>query len=266
MHQVSVERSSSRGFNENLQNALSQISASTDLEAACTVFANFLQSLDAQLLSVKFCDTNDRSSNLRPYSAYHKAMHQFRAGPGYPDGCPFSREAMIRLRPFSLQSIDRRQYGNLEDRRFFKELENMGHNDIAVLPVMIGSGLALMTVGLGNETFSGAKRSLISDSATHFVAAFVARFPNVSRLFETKVLSDAQRQVVLLACEGLNDDEIARRMNLSPVAVGLVFNAASKRLRTKNRAATVYRAVALGEIPSGTPLNDSLMLHKDVVH
>ena len=64
----------------------------------------------------------------------------------------------------------------------------------------------------------------------------------------------------------INDDEIARRMNLSPVAVGLVFNAASKRLRTKNRAATVYRAVALGEIPSGTPLNDSLMLHKDVVH
>ncbi|MCJ8309207.1 MAG: hypothetical protein HRU27_11695 [Rhizobiaceae bacterium] len=264
MQQISVERSTSGGFIEGLQKALAEISTSTDLSAACGVFAEFLESLEAQLLSVKFCDINDRSSNLRPYSTYHKAMHRFRAGPGYPDGCPFSREAMKRLRPFSLQSIDRRAYGNLEDRRFFKELESTGHMDIAVLPVMIGRGLALMTVGLGKNSFSGPKRTLISDTATHFVAAIVARFPDVSRLFERKVLSEAQRQVVLLACEGHSDDEIARQLNLSTVAIGLIFNAAAERLRTKTRSATVYHAVVLGEVPSGSHLSKCLVFHKDV--
>lgn len=263
MQQVSVERSDSDGFNVALQSAVSEISRSADLNGACIVFAAFLENLDAQLLSVKFCDINDRSSNLRPYSAYHKAMHQFRSGPGYPDGCPFSREAMKRLRPFSLQSIDRREYGNLEDRRFFKELENIGHQDIAVLPIVIGRGLALMTVGLGDETFVGSKRSLISDTAPHFVAAIVARFPDVSRLFETKVLSEVQRQVVLLACEGRTDEEIAQQLQLSAVAIGLIFAAAAKRLRTKTRAATVYRAVVLGEVPSGSHLSDGFLFHKE---
>ena len=267
MNQLSVNRNNgSGGFNETLQQALTQVGGATDLKEACFVFAEFLETLDAQLLSVKFCDINDRSSNLRPYSSYHKAMHKFRAGPGYPDGCPFSREAMKRLRPFSLQAIDRREYGNLEDRRFFKELENMGHQDIAVLPTMIGSGLALMTVGLGEASFIGPKRALISDAATHFVAAFVARFPDVSRLFETKVLSDVQRQVLLLACEGLDDDEIAQQLGLSTVAVGLIFNAAAKRLHTKTRSSTVYRAVVLGEVPSGSRLSESLIFSKDVAH
>jgi hypothetical protein len=266
MHQISVEQSSILEFNEDLQRSLSDIGKTSDLSEACTAFADFLQGLGAQLLSVKFCDVNDRATNLRPYSAYHEAMQQFRAGPGYPDGCPFSREAMKRLRPFSLESIDRSQYGSLADRRFFKELENTGHQNIAVLPVMIGSGLALFNVGLGDATFSVAKRLLISDAAMHFVAAFVARFPDVSRLFEKKILSSTQRQAVLLACEGWSDDEIADKIGLSAVAVRLVFDVAAKRLRTTTRSATIYRAVVLGEVPSGSHLTESVMFHKDVAN
>ena len=84
--------------------------------------------------------------------------------------------------------------------------------------------------------------------------------------FHKEVLSEVQRQVLLLACEGQDDDEIARQLGLSPVAVGLIFNAAAKRLRTKTRSSTVYRAVVLGEVPSGSHLSESLIFNKDVIH
>ncbi|MEP1206042.1 MAG: hypothetical protein ABJM29_05330 [Rhizobiaceae bacterium] len=263
MYQKSVEQDEIIVFNLELQKAIANIGFAADLGQACREFARFLTRIDVQLLSVKFCDTGDRSKILRPYSAYHEAMQQFRTGPEYPEGCPFSREAMKRLRPFSLDSIDRSLYPALSDRRFFKELEKTGHNNIAIVPIMIGRGLSLITIGLGGSAFTGAVRSLVSDGCSHFVAAFVARFPDVSKLFEKKVLTQSQRDSVLLACEGLGDEEIGKRLGLSPMAVRLLFESAAKRLGTSNRAATVYRAVILGEIPSGSHLSESILFHKE---
>ena len=264
MYQKSVEQEEIVEFNLELQKSIANIGFAGDLGEACREFAGFLKRIDVQLLSVKFCDVGDRSNILRPYSAYHEEMQQFRTGPGYPDGCPFSREAMKRLRPFSLESIDRSQYKGLNDRRFFKELEKSNHKNIAIVPIMIGRGLSLITIGLGGSSFAGAVRSLVSDACSHFVAAFVARFPDVSKLFEKKVLTQSQRETVLLACEGLCDEEIGQRLDLSPMAIRLLFDSAAKRLGTSNRAATVYRSVILGEIPSGAHLSDSIIFHKEV--
>jgi DNA-binding CsgD family transcriptional regulator len=265
MHQKSVEQGEIVEFNLELQKAIANIGFTNDLGGACVEFARFLKRIDVQLLSVKFCDVGDRAKILRPYTAYHQAMQQFRTGPGYPDGCPFSREAMKRLRPFSLESIDRSQYTGLNDRRFFKELEKTGHSNIAIVPVMIGRGLSLITIGLGGSSFAGAVRSLVTDACSHFVAAFVARYPDVSKLFEKKVLNQSQRETVLLACEGLCDEEIGRRLELSSVAVQMIFESAAKRLGTSNRAATVYRSVILGEIPSGAHLSENIIFHKEVL-
>ncbi|NKB53627.1 MAG: hypothetical protein GKR97_15655 [Rhizobiaceae bacterium] len=266
MNQKSVEQGEIVEFNLELQKAIANIGFTSDLRGACGEFAQFMERIDVQLLSVKFCDVGDRANILRPYSAYHEAMQQFRTGPGYPDGCPFSREAMKRLRPFSLESIDRSQYIGLNDRRFFKELEKTGHLNIAIVPIMIGRGLSLITVGLGGSSFTGAVRTLVSDACSHFVAAFVARFPDVSKLFEKKVLTKTQRETVLLACEGLCDEEIGQHLGLSPMAVRVLFESAAKRLGTSNRAATVYRSVILGEIPSGAHLSDNIIFHTEVAN
>ena len=265
MHQRSVEQGEIVVFNLELQKAIANVGFAADLGGACEELAQFLNRLDVQLLSVKLCDVDDSAKILRPYSAYHSAMNQFRTGPAYPEGCPFSREAVKRLRPFSLQSIDRSKYQALHDRRFFKELEKTGHNNIAIVPIMIGRGLSLITIGLGRYSFDGAMRLLVSDACSHFVAAFVARFPDVSKLFEKKVLTQSQRDTILLACEGLSDEEIGERMGLSPTAIRLVFESAAKRLKTPNRAATVYRSVVLGEIPSGAHLPENIFFHKEVL-
>ncbi len=264
MFQKSVEQDEIVEFNLELQKAIANIGSTTDLGDACKVFARFMDGIEVQLLSIKFCDVGDAANILRPYTAYHEAMQQFRTGPGYPEGCPFSREATKRLRPFSLESIDRSQYKDLSDRRFFKELEKTGHENIAIVPIMIGRGLSLITIGLGGSSFRGTVRSLVCDACSHFVAAFVARFPDVSKLFEKKVLNRSQRETLLLACEGLCDEEIGQRLELSPMAVRLIFESAANRLGTSNRAATVYRSVILGEIPSGSHLAESLIFNRDV--
>ena len=77
-------------------------------------------------------------------------------------------------------------------------------------------------------------------------------------------MTTAQRRTVLMACEGLNDDEIAEQLGLSAVSVRMIFDAAAKRLHTTNRTATVYHAIMLGEIPSGSHLAESLMLQKEL--
>lgn len=247
------------GFGEGLKRALDGVQKADSLSQACQQIAEYWHSLDVELLSVKFCDVNDRTNILRPFSAYHEGMQVFRTGPGYPDGCPFSREAMKRLRPFSLNCIDRAYYPELVDRRFFRELEKTGHQNIAVVPIMIGSGMCLKTLGLSDNGFSGQMRHLIGDASAHFVAAIVARFPEVGRLFEKKVLSQVQQQVVQLACEGFDDEQIAPQIGVSAVTVRLMFDAAAKRLGTTSRAATAYRAVCLGEISSGLALTSTAL-------
>ena len=75
----------------------------------------------------------------------------------------------------------------------------------------------------------------------------ICRFPELSTLFAPKVLSTLQATVLMFAIQGFSNDQIARSIGLSDVAIGVVIKSAQKALGAANLAQTVARALALGE-------------------
>lgn len=247
-------------YKKHLLHLLSDVAGADSIEDACQYFDRFLKHLNCQLLSVKFYDTENKMAPIRPFSAYPPAMRQFRGSDDYIDGCPFNREAQARLRPFSLSSIDRSKYRELKDRLFFKELEKSGHANIAILPVVLGRGVSLITIGLYDQPFEGRIRISTADASSHIVAAVVARFPQVSNLFEKKQLTQLERQILTLACSGKNEIEIGDELQFSATTITKFKENIRRKLAAENEAEMIFRAISTGEIFSG--FSNSLILQK----
>ena len=261
MVEFAAKAGASLDYKQLLLKLLEDVSKSSSIEEACLLFDSFLSRLNCRLLSVKFHDSQNKLPPLRPFSAYPAEMRRFRGSADYLEGCPFNREARIRLRPFSLASINRSKYPSLMDRQFFHELDSLGHNNIAVLPVMVGRGVSLMTVGLFDQPFEGRLRVSMSDAATQIVAAVVARFPQVSKIFEKKVLSALERQVLTLACAGKSHNEIETEVGLSPATIDKIKQNIALKLSARNEAETVFRAMSTGEI--GSVFSETVLIDEE---
>lgn len=261
MIQFAEELAATVDYKQHLLNLLSDVAGCETIEDACVLFDGFLRHLNCQLLSVKFHDVENVMAPIRPFSAYPPGMRRFRGSADYQHGCPFNREAQLRLRPFSLASIDRSKYKDLKDRQFFKELEKSGHANIAILPVIIGRGVSLITIGLNDQPFEGRIRMSTADAAAHIVAAVVARFPQVANLFEKKLLNPFEVKILTFACNGKSDTEIGQRLQLSAQTIAKFKQNIRSKLGARNDAEMIFRAISTGEIYCG--FSNGLALRND---
>lgn len=248
MTALAAEHKVGLDYKRLLLGLLQEIANCESIESACIKFDEFMRSFGGQLLSVKFYDSKNESPEIRPFSAYPDAVRKFRNQFTQVGGCPLNREAVKRLRPFSYTTIDRSYYNSLQERRLFRELDKIGHETIAIVPIVCGRGVAVITVGLHNQPFEGPLRMSVSDSVAHVVAAVMARFPEVSTLFDKKVLSSQEREILALACGGMSFETIGAKLRLSSRAVNSFVDSASRKLGAANIPETIYRAISLGEI------------------
>lgn len=225
-----------------------QIAAARTVEEACNSLVPFFDALGGELLSVKFYDREDSASSIRPFIAYSEAFLNIAAELMTTGGCPFSKEAKKFMCSFDSDSIDQSQYSSFTERRFFKELSRTGHKHIAVLPVMMGRGIALATVGLYKQPFYGALREKICNSIPAIIAAFLSRFPEINTFFEKKALSVKERRLLQMMFEGCSKTDIAKKMELSEHTILLLIKNAMRKLNAKSEAQFIYRAMVLGEI------------------
>jgi DNA-binding CsgD family transcriptional regulator len=228
-----------------------------DLEAAGIALKDHLEAFEAHLLSIKFCDSADAGTVIRPFTAYPSSVAKVGQQIQEQGGCPFAKEAMRRLRAFDSCSIDRSRYATFLDRRFFAEMDKTGHRHIAIVPVMMGRAVALFTVGLFDQPFKGGLRELITEAIGQSVPAFIDRFQGIKTLFEKKHLSVLESQVLQQVCEGLRPCEIETETGLSEFTVSLLMQNASRKLRATNSQSLIYKALALGEI-TPSPVMGSL--------
>ena len=232
----------------SLNDKLVEIQKSDSISQACLVLRDYFALLGGELLSIKFCDTMNEADTIRPYTNYPPAVMKIGTVLGMTGGCPFAKESLRLMRPISIREIDRARYNTEMETRFLDEVEELGHTDLAVLPVLIGRGMAMATVGLFDRNFEGQLRAEISDAVPRLLAAFTSRFPEVAILFNRKMLGNREREIIQMLCEGHSEMEISAALQLSTHTLRLLVKNASKKLKASNTPQLVYRCLVLGEI------------------
>lgn len=219
-----------------------------NIEEACLLLESFLKERGITLLSVKFCDIDDRKPAIRPFGRYPCAISQLSVELRESGGCPLTREAVKQLAPFDALAIDDRKYPDFLSKRFLQELRKLDHSHIAVIPVVLGHGLMLVTAGLGDHDFKGTCRDLLVGTVCSFSIAIVHRFNEAAALFESEVLSRLEARVLFLFCSGFSPGQIPEIIDLSEVTVAIILRNVIRKLGAANIGEAVAKALAMGEI------------------
>lgn len=228
--------------------SINELRSTTDVNWACAVLGQQLQLANFELLSVKFCDLLDEQPAIRPYGAYPRAISRLALELRDTGGCPISKEAQKRLSPFDAKSIQRAQHSDLLSSRFLQELDKLSHAHIAVIPIVLGRGLAVYTIGLHENRFEGQLRETLVGLICNTTTALIGQFPDIAKLFESKKLTSIEGSATSLCSNGCSDVEIGKILGLSEHTIRIVLDTAARRLSAKNRSHLVSRALALGEI------------------
>ncbi len=117
------------------------IADSDNLENACQVYEEYLKQYGLSLLSVKFCDVEGEHPALRPFAGYPNAISKLSGELRDIGGCPITKEAIKQLAPFDAVQINSRDYTDFLSARFLAELKKMDHHHIAVVPLLVGTGI-----------------------------------------------------------------------------------------------------------------------------
>ena len=116
------------------------------------------------------------------------------------------------------------------------------------MPVLIGTGLAIFSVGTLEKKLDEVSRSDLINTICQMTVALIGRFPELTKLFATRRLNTIEAEMLLFCSNGYSNSEVAEIFSLSETTVNLVFDSASRKLGARNQAHAVSKAVAIGEI------------------
>lgn len=222
------------------------LSEAADIFEACAVLEKHFLSSGYTLLSVKFRNLSDNSSALHPFGKLPCPLAVL-SQPADTDQRTMD-QAPLRFAPFDAMAVDASRYPDFMSRRFLDELTKLGHRHIAVIPVVIGDGLALYTVGLNDVPFSGERRDMLVNIICHATVSILSRFPEAAMLFKPNQLSLTEAEIVLLLANGNTIGEIAENLGYSEFTVSHVVDSASGKLGARSRAHLVAKALGACEL------------------
>lgn len=224
------------------------IASSKDVDSAFEIIARHLKVLELSLISVVFCDLEGENPSIRPYRDMPGALGSL-ANEFYEiGGCPIIKEARRLQKPFDALSINKKDYPSFQEKRFLQELTKLGHRRILVIPIALGRGLCNLVIGTGKKNITSELQTELFNSVGQTFAAILTKFPEVAKLFETKVLSTLQAEILFLVSIGTDIKEIGRVMKLGASTIDLLTSDAQEKLGASNMPHAIARAIALGEI------------------
>ncbi|MEZ5811855.1 MAG: helix-turn-helix transcriptional regulator [Rhizobiaceae bacterium] len=223
------------------------LSEAANIADACATLERHLRSSGCALLSMKVRGLNDDNSALRPFFGTLPcplSVLSRQADSEYAAAMP----TLHRFAPFDAMALDPSRYPDFMSRRFLDELKKLGHRHIAIIPVVIGDGLALYTIGLNDVPFAGECREVLVNIVCHATVSILSRFPETATLFKPRELSLTEAEIVLLLAGGNTVGEVAENLGYSEFTVSHLVDGASEKLGARSRAHLVAKALGSCEI------------------
>ncbi|MEM7068309.1 MAG: helix-turn-helix transcriptional regulator [Pseudomonadota bacterium] len=231
-----------------LQKVTRLISNSDDLYSACLILEDYLSYYDLQLRSVVFGRAGATNPENRAFRKDPQVLVNLSAELRETNGCPVFGKASRLRHAFDALQMRKDEMPCFLSKRYLDELAKLGHKSIAVIPIGIGSGLAAFSIGMGDKYFAGELRASLVYAMCQISIAIISRFPDVTKLFETRCLSTFEAEVMLLCANGFSNSEIAQITNLSERSVNMLFDNAALKLGARNQAHAISKSLAKGEI------------------
>ena len=241
---------SDAGFTSELEirAVLHAINKSSSLNGACLVAQKYFRQLDHDLVSVIFCSNDDTEPTIRPFRNLPQRLVDLAPKLQQFGGCPVKKEAQRLLQPFDWMTISKSTYCDFMSQRFLSEVQKLPYASIFAVPVVIGSGIGVFSVGIMDTDLAAEKREEIIVAVCQITTAMISRFPELSKLFEPKTLSALQASALLFAIQGLSNSQIAESLGIGEVATSILLKSAQHKLQASNLAQAVAKALAYGEL------------------
>ncbi len=235
------------GFND-LRRTARLISRSDDLHSTCLLVEDYLAHHDMSLMGVTFCDLEGGLPSIRAFRRHSEAVLKLATVLKDKGGCPVINEAKRLHHCFDALQIDRSRYPEFLNKRFLDELAKSGHKHILVIPILLGQGLAIFSIGTREQRLTDDLRVFLINAICQSTVAIIDRFPDVTKLFAPKRLSTFEAEALMFCSNGYSNSDIADLLKISETTINIVFDNASKKLGTHNQAHAVSKALAVGEI------------------
>jgi len=229
-------------------NLTNSISKANNLEAACDAAADYLSLFDMELLCVFFCDLENEYEEISAYQKLPFGLSELIPALHDAGKRPIRNHVYKTMRPFSWADLPEPSPQDFLLRKFKSEVSRLPYSVIMSVPVAIGRGVGVFSIGMKGQGNSAHISGDIVTNVCQIAVALIGRFPELATLFELKLLRTLEAEALLFATNGHNNNEIAQYLGLSELTVEVIFDSAAKRLGAKNLSQTVAKALALGEI------------------
>ncbi len=171
-------------------------------------------------------------------------------------GCPPKKEAQRLLKPFDWFNMSPGRYSDLQSMKFLLEVSKLPYACVLGVPVKLGNGLAIFSMGIDKENNTTvSKREIVLD-VLQLAMAMIGRLKELDGLFQTQKLSMPEAKAIMFAMQGYSCKQIAGFLNLGEVTIDMLFKSAADRLGASNHFQLVSKAITNGEI-SNIQLTDS---------
>ena len=197
-----------------IRTVLQSVGSCSSLNHACGIAQAYIKHLGHDLVSVFFCSNDDSVPAIRPFRNLPQPLIDLAPKLQQFGGCPPKQEAQRLLQPFDWKAIPKSRYPDFVSQRFFAEVQKLPYASVFAVPVVIGGGIAVFTVGVSETGFNPQRREELIIAICQFATAMISRFPELSKLFEPKTLTTLQASALLFAIQGLSNSQIAESLDL----------------------------------------------------
>jgi len=232
----------------DLRETIGLISTADDVHTVCLHLEKHLAANGIKLFGVTFCDLRSRKPTIRPFCGYPEALRKMSGSLKETGGCPVVNESLRLGCSFDLLQVDRSLYSDFMGKRYFEELDKLEHVHIPVVPLMLGQGLGIFIIGTHDQRLDGDFKASLVNTVCQTTFAMIDRFPDITKLFESRILSTIEAETLLLCSNGYRNSEIGKIFGVSELTVKLIFDSAARKLGSKSQAHVVAKALAMGEI------------------
>lgn len=222
-----------------------------DLETFGKMCADFFSKRGFSLIYFSIFHSKDELEPLHIYVDVTPSILEMCAEFQEKNGCPLAREAIKICSPFEALRHDYSDYEDALSRRYLSEFMSLEYEDILVIPIKVGKGVALFVFGHSGDESNEHYTLLLLPIVAQILSILNASFPFVARYFEPKKLTRREAQCLLLSANGLVESKIAEKMKVSAHTVRMHIENSKRKMGARNKPHAVAIAISTGEISSG---------------
>ena len=215
---------------------------------SCELAEAQFRSIGGELMSVSLCRTMGSVVPETVFLNFPQVLRKLADGIKNRGGCPIWQEAVHRRSHFDALEVDPISHKDFMSSRFLIEMRKLNYRRVWVVPLSLGDGFAVATIGMSKKQDSRDVDERCIAFTYQFLLNICSKFEFSQHKFSQGSLSTLEAQVLILATGGTSDSQIASLLGFSEFAIEGFFKSAMTRLAAKNRIHLIAIALAHGEI------------------